>query len=116
VLINLGVNALQAMEGKGQLTLAGERIETVPAGCGFCAEKIDPTRPHAKISVSDSGGGISTENLQRIFEPFFTTKAKGNGLGLAIVTELIGNYHGAVEIRSVVGRGTTFNLYLPLPA
>jgi len=116
VLINLGVNALQAMEGQGQLTLAGERIETVPAGCGFCAEKIDPTRPHAKISVSDSGGGISPENLQRIFEPFFTTKAKGNGLGLAIVTELIGNYHGAVEIRSVVGQGTTFNLYLPLPA
>jgi two-component system sensor histidine kinase/response regulator len=116
VLINLCVNALQAMEGHGRLTLAAERTGTVTADCGFRAPKFDATRPHVKISISDTGGGISPENLQHIFEPFFTTKANGNGLGLAIVTELIGNYAGAISVQSVVGQGTTFNLFLPLPA
>jgi two-component system, sensor histidine kinase and response regulator len=116
VLINLCVNALQAMEGNGRLTLAGERIENVTADCGFRAPKFDAARPHAKISVSDTGCGVSPENIQHIFEPFFTTKTKGNGLGLAIVTELIGNYHGGIAVQSVVGQGTTFNVYLPLPA
>jgi len=115
VLINLGVNALQAMAGKGTLTLAGERVETVTAACQFRAKDFDPARPHAKLSVSDTGCGISPENLSQIFEPFFTTKDKGNGIGLAIVTELIGNYRGAIEVQSVVGQGTTFSLYLPLP-
>ena len=115
VLINLSVNSLQAMEGKGTLTLAGERVESVTAQGGFRGANFEAAKPHARITVTDTGSGISAENLQKIFEPFFTTKDKGNGLGLAIVTELIGNYHGAVDIQSVVDEGTTFSLYLPLP-
>ncbi len=116
VLINLGINALHAMDGKGTLTLAAERVESVNVACGFRAEKFDAARPHARISVRDTGCGVSSENLAHIFEPFFTTKDTGNGLGLAIVTELVGSYDGAVEVQSTVGQGTTFSLYLPLPA
>jgi signal transduction histidine kinase len=116
VLINLCVNALQAMEGKGTLTMTGERVDTVTNPCGFTAKKFDAARPHVKISVTDTGGGIAPENLQKVFEPFFTTKDKGNGLGLAIVTELMNNYDGAIDVKSVLGQGTTFSLYLPLPS
>jgi two-component system, sensor histidine kinase and response regulator len=116
VLINLCVNSLQAMEGKGTLTLTAEKVDTVVADCGFRAKAFQASVPHVKISVCDTGAGISAENLQRVFEPFFTTKDKGNGLGLAIVTELVNNYHGAIEVQSAVGQGTTFSLYLPLAA
>lgn len=116
VLLNLSVNALHAMEGRGTLTFSAEKVHAVQAACNFRAATFDGARPHAKISVTDTGAGISPENLQQIFEPFFTTKDKGNGIGLAIVTELIGNYNGAIEVQSVVGQGTTFSLYLPLPA
>lgn len=116
VLINLSINALQAMEGKGTLTLAGERVARVAAECGFRAPKFDSAQPHARISIIDTGSGISAENLGKIFDPFFTTKDDGNGLGLAIVTELVSNYNGAVEVLSSSGQGATFNLYLPVSA
>jgi signal transduction histidine kinase len=114
ILINLCVNSLHAMDGRGKLTLGVERVECVEERCGFTSEKFNPNVAHARFTVTDTGCGIKPEDLPRVFEPFFTTKANGNGLGLAIVTELISKYDGAVGVHSLVGTGTTFSVYLPL--
>lgn len=116
ILINLSVNALHAMDGRGQLTLACDLVPTVADRCGFRAEKFSPALPHNRFTVTDAGCGIAPENIDRIFEPFFTTKNNGNGLGLAIITELITKYNGAVAVESVLGKGTTFSVFLPANA
>jgi len=113
ILINLSVNSLHAMNGKGHLTLGCEQVEPVVEKCGFRAEKFDPTRAHVRFTVTDTGTGIAPENIDRIFEAFFTTKSNGNGLGLAIITELITKYDGAIAVESILGHGTTFSVYLP---
>ena len=97
VLVNLVKNAMQAMTRGGSLTLqTGEGSEGV------------------WLSVADTGGGIPQEQINRIFEPFFTTKKKGSGLGLMIVQRIIRAHDGRIELESMVGRGTTFRLWLPL--
>jgi PAS domain S-box-containing protein len=97
VLVNLIKNALQATTKGGTLTLqTGESSEGV------------------WVSVSDTGGGIPQEQLNRIFEPFYTTKKKGTGLGLMIVQRIVRAHGGRVELESQVGRGTTFRIWLPL--
>ena len=66
------------------------------------------------VSVTDTGGGIPQEQLNRIFEPFYTTKKKGTGLGLMIVQRIVRAHNGHIELESHVGQGTTFRLWLPL--
>ena len=113
-LVNLAVNARDAMDGEGRLTFKVERTSSVP-----------PTRGHAgapgdfvAVSVSDTGSGIGPEVLERIFEPFFTTKevGKGTGLGLSQVYGFAKQSGGEVQVESEVGGGTTFTLYLPAAA
>jgi signal transduction histidine kinase len=97
VMVNLVKNAVQAMTRGGSLTLqTGETGESV------------------WVSVTDTGGGIPQEQINRIFEPFYTTKKKGTGLGLMIVQRIIRAHNGRVELESHVGRGTTFRIWLPL--
>jgi len=97
VLVNLIKNAMQAMTKDGTLTLqTGEGSDGV------------------WLSVADTGGGIPQEQINRIFEPFFTTKKKGSGLGLMIVQRIIRAHDGRIELESLVGRGTTFRIWLPL--
>ncbi len=97
VLVNLIKNAMQAMTRSGTLTLqTGEGSDGV------------------WVSVSDTGGGIPQEQLNRIFEPFYTTKKKGSGLGLMIVQRIVRAHGGRIELESQVGRGTTFRIWLPL--
>jgi two-component system, sporulation sensor kinase E len=97
VLVNLIKNAMQAMTKGGELTIqTGEGTEGV------------------WLSVADTGGGIPQEQINRIFEPFFTTKKKGSGLGLMIVQRIIRAHGGRIELESLVGRGTTFRVWLPL--
>ena len=97
VLVNLVKNAMQAMTRGGTLTLqTGEGGDAV------------------WVSVSDTGGGIPQEQINRIFEPFFTTKKKGTGLGLMIVQRIVRAHGGHIEVESQVGRGTTFRIWLPL--
>jgi two-component system, sensor histidine kinase and response regulator len=116
VLINLGTNGLQAMHGDGTLRFAALPAQTVPTESVVRSRTFDPRCRMVQIAISDTGSGISPENLKRIFEPYFTTKDEGSGLGLAIVGKLVDHYGGLVNIDSVEGLGTTFSVYLPLSA
>jgi len=113
VLMNLAVNARDAMPKGGQLI-----IETSAVGLDkAAAARIPHARPGSfvRLSVSDTGCGIPPENFHRIFEPFFTTKDadKGTGLGLATVFGIVQLHQGWIDFQSQVGRGTTFRICLP---
>jgi PAS domain S-box-containing protein len=113
VLMNLAVNSRDAMPKGGQLVIETSAVEFDESAASHSAQ----VRPGAFVclSVSDTGCGISPENLSRIFEPFFTTKdvGKGTGLGLATVFGIVQQHKGWVNVYSEVGRGTTFRIYLP---
>ena len=110
-LVNIAVNARDAMDGEGTLTvhLAGEPPMLPAHGHGNSAG------PFALVSLTDIGAGIPPEILKRVFEPFFTTKAvgKGTGLGLSQVFGFAKQSGGDIAVESTVGTGTTFTLYLP---
>ena len=110
-LINIAVNARDAMEGEGRLAIAATAVEGIPADQWHEATE----GAHVAISVSDSGRGIPPEVMAQIFEPFFTTKdvGKGTGLGLSQVYGFVKQSGGDVQVRSEAGQGTTFTLYLP---
>ncbi|MFP4314355.1 MAG: PAS domain S-box protein [Alphaproteobacteria bacterium] len=113
VLINLAVNARDAMDNSGQLTITTENY-TNRKPKELVAEELPPGH-WIKISVRDTGCGIPKENLTRIFEPFFTTKeiGHGTGLGLATVYGIIRQTDGFLDVESKVGEGTSFVIYLP---
>ena len=108
VLLNLLINARHAMLGKGgSITIKAQRTD---AG-------------ELKLQVIDTGPGIPEKYHQKIFDPFFTTKGttrkgepKGTGLGLAICKEIVEHHKGRIEVESVVGKGSTFSIYLPADA
>lgn len=113
VLLNLAVNARDAMPKGGQLAL---RIALVDVGETYSRDKSEARSGRfVCLSVTDTGTGIAPENLRRIFEPFFTTKeiGKGTGLGLATAYGIIQQHKGWIEVDSQVGKGTTFRIYLP---
>jgi CheY-like chemotaxis protein len=109
-ILNLAVNARDAMEGQGQLTIA---VDNVTIDTGEVASLS--AGEYVRISVSDTGVGISPEHLERVFEPFFTTKpvGKGTGLGLSQTFGFARQSGGDVTIDSVVSVGTTVSIYLP---
>jgi len=112
VLINLFINAWQAMPGGGDLYLETENV----APNQNDVKAFDPVPgQYVKITVTDTGVGMDKKTLQRIFEPFFTTKGmgKGTGLGLASAYGIIKNHGGFIEAYSEVGAGATFTIYLP---
>lgn len=112
VIHNLVINARDAMPEGGTVIIRAENTmvghaDKLPVGGG----------EYVKISITDQGGGISEENMQKIFDPYFTTKQmgtqKGMGLGLAICYSIMKNHDGFITVDSEVGAGTTFTLYLP---
>jgi len=113
VLLNLAVNARDAISGGGELWIGLDAVAFDEAG----ARRHPAARPGSfvQLSLRDTGTGIAAENLPHIFEPFFTTKAigKGTGLGLATVHGIIEQHRGWIEVESEAGRGTTFRVYLP---
>ena len=114
VIMNLCVNARDAMPDGGRLRVC-TRIQD---GAGIVKMGGDALTAYACIDVSDTGCGMSPEVKARIFEPFFTTKDKdkGTGLGLAVVYGIVTGHGGILDVQSTVGKGTTFSVYLPLPA
>jgi PAS domain S-box-containing protein len=113
VLLNLCVNARDAMPNGGRLLLAAQNA-SVDAAYAATNRSLKPGR-YVRIQVTDTGCGIPRENLDRIFEPFFTTKdvGHGTGLGLSTVLGIVRSQGGAVNVYSEVGRGSTFSVYLP---
>lgn len=113
VLLNLYVNAWQAMPAGGNLYLETENVNiTENESKSFQGEPGS----YVKVSVTDTGVGMDDATMRRIFDPFFTTKqmGRGTGLGLATVYGIMNNHGGFVNVYSEVGRGTTFDLYLPV--
>ena len=101
VLINILMNAYDAMQGSGKIV-----IQT--------GLKIINDRPFASISISDTGGGIDPAIIDNIFNPFFTTKDGGTGLGLAISNKIVLNHGGYIQIHNLIGKGATFIVHLPI--
>lgn len=113
VILNLCVNARDAMPQGGKLTLTASNCRLDAAQ----AETIPDARPGAwlVLEVSDTGTGIAPEIRDHIWQPFFTTKSagQGTGLGLSTVRGIVAGHHGFIELRTEVGRGTTFRVFLP---
>jgi CheY-like chemotaxis protein len=114
VLLNLAINAGDAMPQGGRLRLATETVDLDSAH----ARRRQPMPPgrYVQLTVSDTGSGMAPEMQAHIFEPFFTTKprGKGTGLGLATVYGIVKQSGGYIWVDSAVGRGTTFEIYLPV--
>ncbi|MEA1835143.1 PAS domain S-box protein [Methylobacterium durans] len=110
-LVNMAVNARDAMDGEGTLTIKLARVSELPPIRGHAGSK----QPFAAVSLTDTGAGIPADQTSRIFEPFFTTKevGKGTGLGLSQVFGFAKQSGGDVDVVSRLGEGATFTLYLP---
>jgi CheY-like chemotaxis protein len=115
VLLNLAVNARDAMPGGGALAIATS-WGTPPAEGGRLGRRWTPEAPPVVLSVTDSGGGIDPAIMSRIFEPFFTTKGvgEGTGLGLSVVEGIVAQSAGELWVDSAPEAGTTFTLALPV--
>jgi len=113
ILLNLCLNARNAMPNGGTLTIGVENC-VLDEPYTVMNLQVKPGR-YVKISVTDSGTGIAPEILDRIFEPFFTTKplSEGTGLGLSTVMGIVKSHDGLIDVHSVPGEGTTFKVYLP---
>jgi two-component system NtrC family sensor kinase len=106
VLLNLVINALDATEPGGQIT--------VTTGIGMSASH--PAQRGIEIVCRDTGCGIASEHLNKIFDPFFTTKdiGQGTGLGLSVSYGIVARHGGTIYVQSKVGRGSTFTIWLPI--
>ncbi|HEY8994104.1 MAG TPA: ATP-binding protein, partial [Lacunisphaera sp.] len=115
VVLNLGTNAVHAMNGRpGKITVALRRVSASPQLAAEVSRL--PEGASMCLQVSDEGHGMDAATMERIFDPFFTTKGQGEGtgLGLSIVQGIVTSHHGAYRVQSTVGKGTVFELYFPL--
>jgi PAS domain S-box-containing protein len=117
VLLNLGSNAAHAMRTKGGTLSISLQGTSINSDQGSALGGLAPGG-YVRLSVSDTGHGMDEATMQRIFDPFFTTKSarEGNGLGLAVVHGIVRAHHGAINVESTIGTGSTFHIYLPAAA
>ena len=113
VLMNLAVNARDAMPDGGRLVIRTSNVIRPEKHSG--TQSVSPAQDWVLLSVSDTGQGMDKGTLEQIFEPFFSTKApgKGTGLGLSMVHGIVKNHDGRITCRSAPGKGTSFRIYLP---
>jgi signal transduction histidine kinase/ABC-type amino acid transport substrate-binding protein len=113
VLLNLCANAVYAMGEQGHLKITVSRV--IPQKIPTLVNELE-NKPYVKISVNDSGSGISPDIINKIFDPYFTTKkiGDGSGMGLTLVYSIIQSHQGAITVDSVPENGTTFDIYLPV--
>jgi signal transduction histidine kinase len=114
VLMNLCLNARDAMPAGGRLTVQIEEIPVGSPGAPTVFEGARAAASWARITVQDTGTGMSEEVQSRIFEPFFSTKERGTGLGLAVVRQIVESHGGRVQLQSKPGEGTRFEIWLPM--
>ncbi len=114
VMMNLCSNAAQAMGDSGGVLEVSLNKATIEEGAEAHALDLPPG-PYLKLTVSDTGYGMTPEVIERIFDPYFTTKEKGQGtgLGLSVVHGIVKSHRGAITCKSVQGKGTTFDIYIP---
>jgi two-component system, cell cycle sensor histidine kinase and response regulator CckA len=116
VVVNLCTNAAHAMEDRGTLGVSLREVSLNAQDIrSFCAGDVKPGR-YLQLNISDTGEGMSDETMSRIFEPYFTTKElnKGTGLGLAVVHGIVKRHGGEIRVRSEVGKGSVFDVYIPV--
>jgi signal transduction histidine kinase/ActR/RegA family two-component response regulator len=113
ILVNLGTNAGQAMPAGGVLTLSLDHIHITKGEVAACGELH--AGEYVRISMQDTGIGMTRATMDRAFEPFFTTRGiEGTGLGLSVVHRLVKDHGGAIAMESEVGKGSTFHVYFPV--
>ncbi|MGC3958607.1 MAG: response regulator [Verrucomicrobiota bacterium] len=114
VLLNLCVNARDAMPAGGELSIKAENVIAANPLNTLSGNPAKPT-PHVLMSVTDTGTGIPPEIREKIFDPFFTTKApgKGTGLGLSTTLAIVKNHGGFIQVQSEINKGSVFQIYLP---
>jgi len=110
VLLNLLVNAWQAMPGGGQITVDSQNVEL---DADAAAALQIPSGPMVRVGVSDLGMGMDDATREHVFDPFFTTKEMGRGLGLPSAFGIVKNHGGTILVQSKKGSGSTFHVYLP---
>jgi signal transduction histidine kinase len=111
---NLFINAAQSLNGGGEIRVRLEKEKEDFWGTRLPFPNPNKTKEWIKISISDTGAGITPEDKEKIFEPFFTTKEGGTGLGLSIVHKIIENHQGIIQVESEAGKGSTFHVFLPV--
>gem|GEM_PF-915957 len=114
ILMNLTINASEAIENTGDITVKTkklfcdeDKISTLTINQGMKAGN------YILLEITDTGCGISEDKIKQIFDPFYTTKFTGRGLGLSAVSGIIRNHNGGLNVKSTIGKGTTFSIYLP---
>ena len=111
---NLLTNAAQAMSNGGEIRVHLGKQNGISWKTGLSFPMQKKGKEWVKISITDSGNGISGQEKEKIFEPFFTTKENGTGLGLSIVHKIIENHNGVIQVDSELGKGSTFTIFLPI--
>ncbi len=118
IVMNLVTNASDAIgdhEGVIRLSTRTEELDAARIASDFPSQPVEPG-PHLLLEVSDTGCGMDAATQQRIFEPFFTTKVKGRGLGLSAMLGILRGHRAGIRIQSALGKGTTFQIFLPSQA